>query len=253
MTMLASKIPTLAEMLEEYYEPGELEEIAKLFGVELEEQTWSRTKQAWLVVARQLVEKLEHGNHHALLQTILEQLDIRNTTAIAHTDWERRAAHQTLVPTIAALRTSFGEAAAPAEIAVLEGSPFSAKSQIRDLLATASTEVLVVDSYIGVGTLDCLRSVHQKIRLLTASLPNSVEAGFDAALIDFTREGFQIEIRRGDMLHDRHLVFNDRCWLVGSSLKDAGKKAFHCMEIVDLKAQVVGSLDVKWLAAKPYP
>lgn len=253
MTMLAPKIPILASMLEEYYEPGELEEVAKLFGVVLEEQTWSRTKQAWLVIARQLVDNLEQGNHHALLQTILEQLDIRNTTAIAHTDFERRAAHKSLVPIIAALRTSFSEAAAPAEIAVSEGSPFSAKSQIRDLLATASTEVLVVDSYIGVVTLDCLRSVHQKIRLLTASLPNSVEAGFDDALIGFKKEGFQIEVRRGDMLHDRHLAFNDRCWLVGSSLKDAGKKAFHCMEIVDLKAQVVSSLDAKWLASTPYP
>lgn len=253
MTMLAPKIPILASMLEEYYEPGELEEVAKLFGVVLEEQTWSRTKQAWLVIARQLVDNLEQGNHHALLQTILEQLDIRNTTAIAHTDFERRAAHKSLVPIIAALRTSFSEAAAPAEIAVSEGSTFSAKSQIRDLLATASTEVLVVDSYIGVVTLDCLRSVHQKIRLLTASLPNSVEAGFDDALIGFKKEGFQIEVRRGDMLHDRHLAFNDRCWLVGSSLKDAGKKAFHCMEIVDLKAQVVSSLDAKWLASTPYP
>jgi len=230
-----------------------LEEVAKLFGVVLEEQTWSRTKQAWLVIARQLVDNLEQGNHHALLQTILEQLDIRNTTAIAHTDFERRAAHQSLVPIISALRTSFSEAAVPTEIAVSEGAPFSAKSQIRDLLATASTEVLVIDSYIGVGTLDCLRSVRQKIRLLTASLPNSVEAGFDAALIGFKQEGFQIEVRRGDMLHDRHLAFNDRCWLVGSSLKDAGKKAFHCMEIVDLKAQVVSSLDAKWLASTPYP
>ena len=97
MTMLASKIPILAEMLEEYYEPGELEEVAKLFSVELEEQTWSRTKQAWLVTARQLVENLGQGNYHALLQTLLEQIDIRNTTAIAHTDWEHRAAHQTLV------------------------------------------------------------------------------------------------------------------------------------------------------------
>ena len=253
MTMLASKIPILASMLEEYYEPGELEELAKLFDVVLEEQTWSRTKQAWFVIARQLVNNLERGNHHALLQTILEQLDIRNTTAIAHTDFERRVAHQSLVPIIAALHTSFGEAAAPAEIAVSEGSPFSAKSQIRDLLTTASTEVLVVDSYVGVGTLDCLRSVQQKILLLTASLPSSVEAGFDAALIGFKKEGFQIEVRRGDMLHDRHLAFNDRCWLVGSSLKDAGKKAFHCMEIVDSKAEVVSSLVAKWLIGMPYP
>ena len=111
----------------------------------------------------------------------------------------------------------------------------------------------MVDPYVGVGTLDCLRSVHQKIRLLTASLSNSVEAGFDAALSDFKKEGFQIEVRRTDMLHDRHLVFNGRCWLVGSSLKDAGKKAFHCMEIVDSKAQVVGSLEAKWSTSMPYP
>jgi hypothetical protein len=253
MIMLASKIPILAEMLEEYYESGELQVVAKLFGVELEVQIWSTTKQEWLAIARQLVESLEQGNHHALLQTVLGQLDIRNTTAIAHTDWERRAAHQALTPTIAALRTTFAEAAAPAEIAVPQGSPFSAKSQIRDLLATSSTEVLVVDPYIGVGTLDCLRCVRQKMRLLTASLSNSVEAGFDAALIDFHKEGFQVEVRRSDMLHDRHLVFNDRCWLVGSSLKDAGKKAFHCMEIVDLKAQVVSALETKWSSSTSYP
>lgn len=251
--MLASKIPILSEILEEYYEPAELLEVAKLFGVKLEVQSWAPTKQEWFALARQLVENLEQSNHHALLQTILEQTDIRNTTAVAHTDFERRSAHQALGPKIAALRSAFAEAAAPAEIAVPQGSPFSAKSQIRDLLATASTDVFVVDPYVGVGTLDCLRSVGQRIRLLTGSLPTSVESGFDAALRDFQKEGFQIEVRRSDMLHDRHLVFNDRCWLVGSSLKDAGKKAFHCMEIIDVKAQVVSSLDAKWSTSRPYP
>ncbi len=251
--MLVSKIPILAEILEEYYEPAELQEVGKLFGVELEARSWSPTKQEWFAIARQLVENLEQGNHHALLQTILEQIDIRNTTAVAHTDFERRSAHQALGPKIAALRAAFAEAAAPAEIAVPQGSPFSAKSQIRELLATASTDVFVVDPYVGVGTLDCLRSVGQRIRLLTGGLPTSVDTGFDAALRDFQKEGFQIEVRRADMLHDRHLVFNDRCWLVGSSLKDAGKKAFHCMEIIDLKVQVVRLLEAKWSNSRPYP
>jgi hypothetical protein len=89
--------------------------------------------------------------------------------------------------------------------------------------------------------------------LLTGGLPASVESGFDAALQDFQKEGFQIEVRRVDMLHDRHLVFNGRCWLVGSSLKDAGKKGFHCIEIVDLKTQVVDSLEAKWSTSRPYP
>jgi hypothetical protein len=251
--MLAFKVPILAEILEEYYEPGELQEVVKLFGVELGVQTWSPTKQEWLTIARELVERLEQGNYHALLQTVLEQLEIKNTTAVAHTDWERRSAHQALGPKIAELRSVFEKAAAPAEIAVPQGSPFTAKSQIRDLIATASTDLFVVDPYVGVGTLDCLRSVSQRIRLLTGGLPASVESGFDAALQDFQKEGFQIEVRRVDMLHDRHLVFNGRCWLVGSSLKDAGKKGFHCIEIVDLKTQVVDSLEAKWSTSRPYP
>jgi hypothetical protein len=72
-------------------------------------------------------------------------------------------------------------------------------------------------------------------------------------LVDIRKEGFQVEVKRARMLHDRHLVFNDRCWLVGSSLKDAGKKPFHCMEIVDLKAVVIQALEAKWSAAAAYP
>jgi hypothetical protein len=253
MAMLASKVPILAELLQEYYEPGELHDVAKLFGIELPELWSSSTKQEWLAVARQLVEQLEQGNYHVLLHTLLEQLEIKNVTAIGNTDWERRTAHERLRPKIAELRTDFEKAGAPAEIAVPEGSPFTAKSQIRELLGTASTPVLVVDPYVGVATLDCLRSVSTPIRLLTGGLPTSIEAGFDSALPDFKKEGFQIEVRRVPMLHDRHLVFNDRCWLVGSSLKDAGKKAFHCMEMVDLKADVVQALEAKWSAGTAYP
>lgn len=251
--MLASKVPILAELLQEYYEPGELRDVAQLFGIELPELWSSSTKQEWLAVARQLIENLEQGNYHVLLQTLLDQLEIKNVTAIGNTDWERRTAHEQLRPKIAELRTEFDRAGAPAEIAVPEGSPFTAKSQIRELLATASTPVLVVDPYVGVSTLDCLRSVSMPIRLLTGGIPASIESGFDSALTDFKKEGFQIEVRRVPMLHDRHLAFNDRCWLVGSSLKDAGKKAFHCMEIVDLKADVVQALETKWSAGTAYP
>jgi hypothetical protein len=253
MAMLASKVPILAEILQEYYEPGELLAVARLFGIGLPELWPSSSKQEWLAVARELVERLEQGNHHALLQTLLEQLEVKNTTAIAHTDWERQTAHERLRPKITELRADFEKAGAPAEIAVSESSPFTAKSEIRDLLATASTAVLVVDPYVGVGTLDCLRSVTKPMRLLTGRLPASIESGFNSALADFRKEGFEIEVRRAPMLHDRHLVFNDRCWLVGSSLKDAGKKAFHCMEVVDLKADVVQALEAKWSAGSPYP
>lgn len=251
--MLLSKVPILAELLQEYYEPGELRDVAQLFGIELPELWSSSTKQEWLALVRHVVANLEQGNHRLLLQTLLDQLEVKNVTAIGNTDWERRTAHERLRPKIAELRVEFDQAAVPTEIAVPEGSPFTAKAQIRELLATASTPVLVVDPYVGVVTLDCLRSVGTSVRILTGGLPTSIESGFDSALTDFKKEGFQIEVRRAPMLHDRHLAFNDRCWLVGSSLKDAGKKAFHCMEIVDLKAPVVQALEAKWSAATPYP
>jgi hypothetical protein len=250
--MLLSKVPVLAVLLENYYEPGELREVALLFGIELPDLYASSRKQEWLALARQLVESLEQGNHRLLLQTLIEQLEVKNVTAIGNTDWECRTAHERLRPKIAELQTEFDQGSVPAEIAVPEGTPFTAKSQIRELLATASTPILVVDPYIGIATLDCFRSVRTSVRLLTGGLPASIESGFESALTDFKNEGFQIEIRCVSMLHDRHLAFNDRCWLVGSSLKDAGKKAFHCMEIVDLKTPVIQALETKWSVATPH-
>ncbi len=55
------------------------------------------------------------------------------------------------------------------------------------------------------------------------------------------------------MAHDRHISFNERCALVGSSLKDAGKKDFHATEIVDAKADVLAALEAKGSGASPYP
>ncbi len=164
MAALISKVPILAELLQEYYEPGELREVANLFGVELPELWEGAPKQQWLAAARQLVERLEQGNHNLLLQTLLEQLEVKNAAAIGRTSFERREAHELLRPKIEELRKTFEKAGTPGEIAVPEGSPFSAKSQVRELLATAITPVLVVDPYVGIGTLDCLRDVTTLIR-----------------------------------------------------------------------------------------
>ena len=102
------------------------------------------------------------------------------------------------------------------------------------------------------GTLDCLRNLTVPIKLLTGTHQNSVERDFDRAIATFTVEGHQLQLRRALQLHDRHLIFNDRCWLVGGSLKDAGKKPFNCIEIVD-KVAVVVALESKWQTGTSYP
>src|SRR5262249_17954154 len=96
------------------------------------------------------------------------------------------------------------------------------------------------------GTIDCLSEVQQPVRLLTGQHANSISVGFDRVLTDFRGEGHKIEVRKHPKLHDRYVLFNDRCWLAGSSLKDAGKKSFNMIEVVDSKAAIVTEVERKW-------
>lgn len=252
--MEKTHIPLLAEVLELYYTEDELIEMAAIFDVTFPAETVGRFPRFnWLGAARQLVEKIDHGNHYQMLESILGALEQRNKTAIARTDWERREAHQYASRKIEKLVEALREPGVAGEIVVAEDKPFTAKSEVREFLERAETPTLVVDAYIGVGTLDCFRTMKVPIRLLTGSQNNSIEPGFENALKAFQAEGFTIEVRRHAKLHDRHIAFNERCWLVGSSLKDAGKKAFHTMEIVDAKAEVLAALETKWNAATVYP
>ena len=191
--------------------------------------------------------KLEHGNTRHLLDNLLDLAESRNNERVAHTTWERRDFHQSMTQVIREAQGLLEASAAPSEITVTAGSVFSAKSKIRELLETADGDVFIVDSYVGVGTLDCLCNLWVPVRLLTGTHPNSVEPDFHRAVGAFATEGHHLEVRRAPQLHDRHLIFNDRCWLVGGSLKDAGKKPFNCIEIVD-KTAVVADLEARWQA-----
>lgn len=240
-------VPILSQLLEMYYERDEFIELAGLLDVELKAvyHDWK-----WLTIAKQLLLEIDYGNNHELLSQALEQLEIRNLEAIARTDWERRTPHQHVERKIRELRNQVGDAETPRELAVPENKPFAAKSEIREFLEKAGTEILVVDPYVGVGTLDCFRNSKQPIRLLTGDRSNSIETGFEKALEDFRNEGYTIEVRRHPKLHDRHIAFNHRCWLVGSSLKDSGNKSLHIMEIIDAKPEVLAALEAKWVESK---
>lgn len=240
----------LVSIFEAYFDWAEFRELVALFDISLDSLHEFEPK--WLSVARELIGKLEHGNTRRLLDNLLDLSDSRNNDGVAHTTWERRDFHQSMTPVIREARELLEASAASSEITVTAGSVFSAKSKVRELLETATGDVFIVDPYVGVGTLDCLRNLSVPVRLLTGTHQNSVEPDFDRAVRAFTTEGHHLEVRRAPQLHDRHLIFNDRCWLVGGSLKNAGKKPFNCIEIVD-KTAVVADLEARWQAGTAYP
>jgi len=241
-------IPTLADAIKDYLSKEELAQLCGLYDVPLE---FREMTPRYLDLAKRLVVEIEHGNNRRFLEAVVPSLHNRARQGLARETFERQDMHRHWVERLEKLEAALGEQKLPSELTVTENRPFTAKSEARELLGQADTEVVVVDNYVGPGTLDCLRDVTRPIRLLTGQQANSVAAGFDRALADFRTEGRTIGVRRHGKLHDRYVVFNDRCWLVGSSLKDAGRKTFSMIEVVDSKAAIVAEIERKWTEAAP--
>lgn len=240
----------LVSIFEAYFDGEELRDLSKLFAVRLDSLEAGELR--WLAVASELISRLEHGNTRRLVDNLLDLAEMRCSDGVAHTSWDTQDFNRSMASVIRDAREILAATAAPSEIAIVAGSIFSAKSKVRELLETASEEVFIVDPYIGLGTLDCVRGLAIPVRILTSIETSAIEKGFERALSDYASESHQIEIRRAPGLHDRHLVFNERCWLIGGSLKDAGKKPFHCIEIVD-KRLVIDDLEERWRIAERFP
>ncbi len=248
-SLRSESIPILADVVKEYIPYDDLEALCQLFEVAPEYRTGLIN---YIALARKLVVEIEHGNNWRLLETIISTTKTRCLDRIAHTKFERREYHEAMLERIETIESELSESQAPPELSVPESHPFTAKSELRNMLATAETEVLVVDKYVGPATLDCLIDVGHPIRLLTGTNQQSIGHGFDRALGDFLAEGKQLEVRQHERFHDRHIIFNNRCWLLGSSIKDAGKKSFNLIEIIDEKAVVIADIEQKWSEAAPF-
>ena len=245
-------VPILADAMRVYYTGDELHELLGLFDGEIE---WDNTRNepAHLAIAKRLTIQMEHANNRRTLEALLPSLFVRCSEMVAKTSWERRDFHEEMAARLEKLRPLLDSPTTPIEISVADAKPFTAKSEIRDLVAKTDGPVFLVDAYVGISTLDCFRDVAHPIRILTGQQKQSIESGFDAALKDFRAEGRVLDVRRHSKLHDRYLIFNDRCWLIGGSIKDAGKKALNVIECLDSKQAIVADAETKWTEGMVYP
>lgn len=250
--MNKSYVPVLADAIKAYYEDTkELIDLCELVDLDLD-FSGAEIDFSYVKFARLLVTQMEHDNRRRFLETIVPSLLNRARKGAAHSKWDTQEFHRRMVNDLEQIAHSLDQGRLPEELSVPENKPFTAKSEIRDLVSVASTTVTIVDNYVGIGTLDCLRGVEQPIRLLTGQHPNSIGNGFNSSLKDLIAEGCQIEVRQHPKLHDRFILFNDRCWLIGSSLKDAGKKIMNIIECVDIKDKILSEVESKWSEASKY-
>ena len=124
-----------------------------------------------------------------------------------------------------------------------EGQLWDACSLVEKLIGRAKKTILLIDSWVGTGTLDMLAKKRKGVVVEVVTSPR----GNKLAASDITKFNAQyggLSVKTSMAFHDRFLIVDDKeLYLIGASLKDLGKKCFGFTkmdvgEIAAIKARV---------------
>ena len=143
----------------------------------------------------------------------------------------------------------------PSQVFLPAGSTHDAYVEIRKVIQVATSEIMLIDSYVD-GTLWTLLTnvpPAAKIRIMTMSM----KSDFALERRKFaSQHGNTIEVRKTPPYHDRFIIADgNRCWHLGASIKDAGGKAFAMSEVLSPAIRTAIRMDVEntWNSAQVVP
>ena len=107
-----------------------------------------------------------------------------------------------------------------------EGQLWDACSLVEKLIGRAKKTILLIDSWVGPGTLDMLAKKRKGVSVDVVASPR----GNKLVASDITKFNAQyggLSVKTSTAFHDRFLIIDDKeLYLIGASLKDLGKKCF---------------------------
>ena len=126
-------------------------------------------------------------------------------------------------------RSEIGNAYAPGDV-------YRFFADLKAIINGASDEILIVDPYFNGDAFDaylCEIDSGLNIRILADRFSKDIRNYADKHMTQFDS---RVEIRRSKKIHDR-IVFidDDASWIMGGSIKDAGKKATY---LIPLASQI---------------
>ena len=124
-----------------------------------------------------------------------------------------------------------------------EGQLWDACSLVEKLIGRAKKTILLIDSWVGPGTLDMLAKKRKGVvvEVVTSPRGNKLAA---SDIAKFTAQYGGLSVKTSMAFHDRFLIIDDKeLYLIGASLKDLGKKCFgftkmDAGEIAAIRARV---------------
>ncbi|MGB9022774.1 MAG: hypothetical protein WCC94_04985 [Candidatus Bathyarchaeia archaeon] len=153
-------------------------------------------------------------------------------------DWERTTNH---------IRSTGKPPGVEKERIFAEAKPYEAYREIEKIIRRCRNQLAIMDPWVDEDIFPLyLESVPApvSIKIITQHMTGK----FEAIAKKFSQQRKQFEVRLHD-IHDRYIIVDDRAWLIGQSLKDAGRKPLAIIELGDV-GQVKAFFDKIWSTGK---
>lgn len=113
-----------------------------------------------------------------------------------------------------------------------DGQIYDAFSLIVSLIQKAEKEIVLIDGYVDIGTLNLLTKKNENVTVEMYTLKRTKLSQEDVN--NFNSQYPLLKVRYTKVFHDRFLILDKKnVYHIGASLKDAGKKCFGISLIED--------------------
>ena len=107
-----------------------------------------------------------------------------------------------------------------------EGQLWDACSLVEKLIGRAKKTILLIDSWVGPGTLDMLAKKRNGVAVEVVASPRGNKLA-QSDVDKFNAQYGGLSVKTSMAFHDRFLIIDDKeLYLIGASLKDLGRKCF---------------------------
>ena len=106
-----------------------------------------------------------------------------------------------------------------------DGQIYDAFSFITSIVQKAQNEIILIDGYVDVGTLNILAKKNATVDVKVYTYANASITNND--IVNFNAQYPTLIVEKTQIFHDRFLILDRKTvYHIGASLKDAGKKCF---------------------------
>ena len=122
------------------------------------------------------------------------------------------------------------------------GQIYDAFSLLIELIQKAEQEIILIDGYVDVSTLNILAKKQSGVTVTIYTFTKTKLTAQDVAA--FNAQYPKLEVKHTNIFHDRFLILDDKTvYHIGASLKDAGKKCFGITLMKDAKQELLKKLE----------